>query len=550
MENNKELMAVNEDLLTTITINDFIKFDDVSGLLFSNYEDIDGITTKAFFNTFGNDLDLSPETTVGTFKNMLNMLFYASCSATVHTFNQNNINYATGYFLNMLGEAKGIRRHNGRKATAEVVIIGKPGLYLTRGLKLRAKDGTIFITLENVVLDNNGKAQNVVCSSENIGDIKVPPFAINSFVDFVDGLSEVYNLKPGTSGAEIESDVSYRERIKKSAYLNSNTTPKSVNTYILNSSPETIDSVVVNNLTDSPIKVNDNLSIPVGAYWVCVWGGDPENIARAIFMKAGGAISVGEERISIKDANNKTYFIRFNFAKPKLYDILLTISSGGGHEIKRVKEAIDKLNSGDLNNKYLLKIGQNVTPINVSQFLTKAVPELNLKNLQIGSFNLNLLEETILNALVFILAKIKELEAKIDLTAEDKQELFKQIALLVLCKYALYMINNLKSHTDNITLKNIEKIQKNILADLFEVFSTEYVTTLFTKLENKLQEKTSLTYNEAITFIKDNVTYDISENPLYKSVLNLEQSFTKMDILNINMDEIGVPNKVKVVINE
>lgn len=127
--------------------------------------------------------------------------------------------WSYGIFLELLGEAKGLKKHEPTKAVGEgFVFTGLPGTPVPKGsIVATVSDGTApsveFETLADVVVGEDGRAVVDIRALEPgiIGN--VPRNAIQVLMKPIDGITSITNPNETTGGAEEEDEEAFRVRV-------------------------------------------------------------------------------------------------------------------------------------------------------------------------------------------------------------------------------------------------------------------------------------------------------------------------------------------------
>ncbi|KMQ89982.1 hypothetical protein RF55_10318 [Lasius niger] len=173
-------------------------------------------------------------------------------------------------FLNVYGAQMGITRGTESNASAYLTIKGTSGTYLGTGFQF--SDGqNIYATTTPTSIPESGVLNNVYVSA--ISFFQTSP-AANSITQVntslpTGGISSVTNPTAGTPGIAAETDASYRLRIWQSLQAQPQGSPTCVKNMIGN-----IDGVV---------KRTISCSVDPNGYRILVDGGDPSQIAGAIY---------------------------------------------------------------------------------------------------------------------------------------------------------------------------------------------------------------------------------------------------------------------------
>lgn len=121
-------------------------------------------------------------------------------------------------YLDMKAREFGLERRQAKKATGQVIFIGKPGTVIPAGIRVstvsdNGESGTIFLTKTNAEIGADGTAIVDIEAEEEGKQGNVAAGAIQLLLDKVDGIEKVTNLLATSGGTDREDDESLRQRI-------------------------------------------------------------------------------------------------------------------------------------------------------------------------------------------------------------------------------------------------------------------------------------------------------------------------------------------------
>ena len=270
---------------------------------------------------FGHDINLSLSSPLGIFLSIIAWSLSLLWQVLEHIYNQNNLHSAEGINLDYLCERAAIYRFPALKSIGYVIISGKRNKTIYKGFRVGKIDGTIYETVENTTIGENGKAKVLVQSVEkgsfNNAEVNEIIKIINPEID----IDSVNNEEKIITGRDIETDEQLRQRYELSFTATGKATLDSIRTHILKI--PTVKSVVVLE-NDTMIEKN---GIDPKSVKVIVFGGTNEEIASAILdSKAGGISTSGNIQVMATDNIGEKHLIKFDratntdiFVNVKLY---------------------------------------------------------------------------------------------------------------------------------------------------------------------------------------------------------------------------------------
>lgn len=258
---------------------------------------------------FGHDINLSLSSPLGIFLSIIAWSLSLLWQVLEHIYNQNNLHSAEGINLDYLCERAAIYRFPALKSIGYVIISGKRNKTIYKGFRVGKIDGTIYETVENTTIGENGKAKVLVQSVEkgsfNNAEVNEIIKIINPEID----IDSVNNEEKIITGRDIETDDELRQRYELSFTATGKSTLDSIRTHILKI--PTVKSVVVLE-NDTMIEKN---GIDPKSVKVIVFGGTNEEIASAILdSKAAGISTSGNIQVMAKDNIGEKHLIKFDRA--------------------------------------------------------------------------------------------------------------------------------------------------------------------------------------------------------------------------------------------
>lgn len=175
-----------------------------------------------------------------------------------------------------------------RLGTTEPAPVEVPAGFIGR----KSADNTNWITTQAATIPAGGVV-DVPARSEIKGPFTAPAGSIDSIVTTIAGVDTITNIADAEIGRETEQDASLRPRTEKRG-----SGPAQIREALLRVTGLTFAAVQTNPLT-SPGEVD---GIPRGAHRIYTEGGEPADIAMAIYLNKGGvAGTVGTDYYDITD---------------------------------------------------------------------------------------------------------------------------------------------------------------------------------------------------------------------------------------------------------
>lgn len=137
-----------------------------------------------------------------------------------HAANMNLVDYSTGKFLDALGVLVGCYRLGASKAKTTLLVelsaVRPNGIFIPKGTRVATADNIMFATDEDLLIPSGTTSLEIPATCLNEGDVGngYAPGEISNIVDPIAYVAIMTNTTTSEGGADTESDVSLRERIR------------------------------------------------------------------------------------------------------------------------------------------------------------------------------------------------------------------------------------------------------------------------------------------------------------------------------------------------
>lgn len=360
-----------------------------SGLIVPDTSTVLDQVTQDFKNALGQDLDTTPETPQGRLIQLMTDYRVNTLAINALNGNQINLRYATGRFLDAIGSFYGIKRIYATSTRVLATVTGTANTVIPQGSQAQTTAGDIFYAENNITIGVNGTATGYFLSLEK-GKIPCELNTLTQIVNAVLGWETINNSTSPALGTDVETDTDFRARIQNSKYSGISLL-ESIKTRI--SQVDNVRSLwAYDNYTNASITY-EGVSIPAHSICVIVDGGISSEVAKALFeVKTGGtgytAITGQSVQETVIDgAFGVPYTVTFN--RPEVIDFKIAvqvknINYSGSDLISDVKQAIINWANGLIAGVDGLKIGQDVSPFEISAAISDQIPEIYVKSCQIA----------------------------------------------------------------------------------------------------------------------------------------------------------------------
>lgn len=243
------------------------------------------------------------------------------------------INSVTPYganipLLNQLGSIYGVPRGIGSNTSVLVVFIGSPGFVVPRGLIV--SDGNHqYAVQNNAIIPAGGQSASVYCLATASGSWAVPAGTVTQIITSIPAkiTLTVTNTVEGLPGLEEQTNADYRTQVMQAGM------------FAVQGTPDELKSALA-----SVAGVHANLiafrQVELGKWAIIVGGGDPYEVARAIYQSvpdismltadvvSGSGYIPHKEVITINDFPD-TYIIPYVVPSSQAATVMLTWDTTG-----------------------------------------------------------------------------------------------------------------------------------------------------------------------------------------------------------------------------
>ena len=325
-----------------------------------------------FKQAFGSNLNVDDATPQGQLIVSLTAMVVSKNAQLMYMMNQLNPNYAMNdEFGNLWQDAIGaLYQIQRKKATPTTVLCQCTGISGTvlngkntnNPAKAKSVNGDIFVCSTTVTIPETGI---IICQfeAEQTGKIQVGIGAVNKIYTQVLGWDTVTNTASGITGTDTETREEFENRRIKSLGLNATGSADAVYSKIADLDGVS-DLLVRENVTDNN-QVLQGYTLKPHSIFVCVNGGDGNEIADALFRKkSAGCDTNGQTSIQVVSPVTGSVY-NFKFERPQVIQCAVKVTYSANTETplnieELIKEAVVSNVQGLANQKTRLKIAQTL----------------------------------------------------------------------------------------------------------------------------------------------------------------------------------------------
>ena len=239
--------------------------------------------------------------------------------------------YSSGRMQDAIGRIYFISRNPALPTVVSCLCTGIVNVLIPTGATAKAIDGNIYQCVSGGLIGISGSV-TLTFSCTVTGPITCPANSLNTIYQQVTGWDSITNPADGVVGNNVESAKEFELRRSASVAKNSVGSIPAVQGSVLNV-PNILDAYTTDNSGAGNV-VSDGVTIPPGALYVCVAGGDPNVVAQAIWTKkAPGTRMAGNTTVTVFDTNSgysppyPQYAITFQTAAAQTFVFTVTLTN-------------------------------------------------------------------------------------------------------------------------------------------------------------------------------------------------------------------------------
>lgn len=310
--------------------------------------------------------------------------------------NMFNPQQAFGIFLDSLGASFGIERIGATPTRVLCQLTGTAQTIIPAGSQAKDTSGNIYYLENEVTLNDEGNGSGYFLCTEK-GAIECSAGTLTQILTAISGWNSVNNSSAGETGLAGESDTEFRQQFGTKQYQG-RAIKESIKSAILE--VENVESCVVidnpNSATKTIVNERDNtrnITMPAHSLYVCVDGGEVEDVAKAIYdtrsLGCAYASSNNETTVGTGTEAEDVYFDNLTvggggYTVPIYVNI--TVKTGSTTDLtESIKSAIQAYANNEIPSVDGLKLGVNVNAFEIACAVNDQIPELFVQSVKVGT---------------------------------------------------------------------------------------------------------------------------------------------------------------------
>lgn len=355
-----------------------------NGIVVADTADIKETVQEEYKQALGQDLPLEDATPQGRLIDIETDARTEVIENNVLVSNSINFNLASGITLDAWGANFNLQRGSAQSSSVQATITGVAGTSISAGSQASTENGDIFYLENQITIPVGGSITTTFLSLEK-GPIPCPVGSLTKIIDGTLGWETITNTTSAILGSNRESDASYKQKFYDAGLFTGMSLVEDYNNAIMNI--ENVVSCYVRDNGNSAPETYDTVTIAGHSVYICVDGGDNDEIGQAIFnRKSGGCgyTAITGQSVTVDvvdDTYGDTYQVTFN--RPDEVSIYADITLDAGTSTANdLETAIQTAVTNYINT---LKIGADVVLLSLAAAINAAVPGVNLTTLEIGT---------------------------------------------------------------------------------------------------------------------------------------------------------------------
>ena len=298
---------------------------------------------QAFFDPDLPPLDTEPTTPAGQLIDAEVAEIEAKNAELLYLSSMFNPYVSDGRWQDALGYIYFLQRKLDEPTVVTCQLTGLNGTVIPYGALVQSLNGYTLICNRSVTIGAASTAETTFRVSEN-GPIEIPPHSVTAIVTTIPGWDTVDNEAAGAVGRDLETRSEFEARRASSVAANAHGSTGALFGTIANI-PGVLDVQVLENIGPNPVE-KFGVTVPGHGVTICVYGGEDEAIAQAIYSKKDNGCDTGGNTpivYTAADYHNAVY--EYLIMRPETVNFWIKVTLGAGSaptsaQIAALKEAL------------------------------------------------------------------------------------------------------------------------------------------------------------------------------------------------------------------
>lgn len=355
------------------------------GVIVPDTSDIRAQVEAEFKAVFGNDLITEPSTPQGALITRITEERSAIARNNAELANQINPSLSGGIFLDGLTALTGGMRRSSVKSVIQSAIFGGvPGTIIPIGSLAESLEGEQFETTSNLIIGGTGVVTGSL-RAVNSGEISVPVGGLNTVASSVLGWETITNPYAAVIGRDQESDAQLRRRRRQTLALQTTSINEAIVSRLYDL--DSVHSLYYLENYENTTQVIDGITLQPHSIWVCVYGGEDEDIAQALFdtKTAGGGYNGIVTAFATDSTNGRKYQVKFDRPEEVNVFVRVTAQSNTLDLQTIIPDLVMNYVNGFLEGDTSFRVGADVSPFEISGAINQQQPYISVRNIELST---------------------------------------------------------------------------------------------------------------------------------------------------------------------
>lgn len=298
--------------------------------------------------------------------------------------NQINPNLAGGVFLDAICALTALERYPATRSLVVATLAGVDGTVIPSGVRAQTTNGDLFESIQTVTIASG--TATATFRAQEYGAIGAAAGTLTEILDNVLGWDSITNPSAAILGQSIQSDQSLRALRRVTLADQGVSLAEAITSGLYK--VEGVKSLKFRENVTNATATIDGVSMVAKSIYVCIDGGDDDEIAAKLLEKKSGgcAWNGGVTITTIEPISGQEYDVKFD--RPADIDIYVRVYvrsfSVLTDPIESTKAAIMAYVNGDLENEVGFGVGEPVSPFELAGAVNRQYPEIYVQKLEIS----------------------------------------------------------------------------------------------------------------------------------------------------------------------